>query len=100
MTAAAEVKHVRKSVVYVYLTSRDLLPHVLPVDFIVFFVGVVQQPLCKILPSHGVHSFGELPELHLLDFILEVHHEPERHALLELLRSEVCEGKRGQSKTN
>lgn len=79
--------------VYVYLTSRDPLPHVLPVDFIVFFVGVVQQPLCKILPSHGVHSFGELQELHLLDFILQVLHEPERHTLLELLRSDVCEGK-------
>ena len=62
-----------------YLSCWDPPPHVFPVDVIVFFVGVVKQPLCKVLSPHGVHTFGELQELHLLDFSLQVLHEPEGH---------------------
>lgn len=61
------------------LAGGDPLPHVIPVDVIVFFVGVVQQPLRKVFSPHGVHTFGELQELHLLDLSLQVLHEPEEH---------------------
>lgn len=61
-----------------HLACRNLLPHVLPVGLIVRFVGVVKKPLCKVFSPHGVHTFGELEELHLLDFSLQVLHEPEK----------------------
>lgn len=65
------------------LASWDFLSHVLPVGFIVFFIGIVKKPLCKVFSAHGVHTFGELQELHLLYFSLQVLHEPEEHHLLE-----------------
>ena len=61
---------------HLYLAGRDPLAHVLPVGVVVFFVGVVQQPLSKVLPPHGVHALGELQELHLLHLGLQVLHEP------------------------
>lgn len=73
---------------YLNLASRDPPPHVLPVGFIVFFTGVVKQPLCKVFPSHGVHAFGELQELHLLDLSLKVLHEPEEHE--SFVKQESC----------
>lgn len=57
------------------LACRDP-PQVPPVQMVVFFVGVVQQPGCKVLPPHGVHPSGELQELHLLHLCLQILHEP------------------------
>lgn len=61
-----------------HLARWNFLPHVLPVGLIVRFIGVVKKPLCKVFSPHGVHTFGELEELHLLDFSLQVLHEPEK----------------------
>lgn len=70
-----------------HLPCWDLLPHVLPVGFIVCLVGVVKEPLSKVFPPHGVHTFGELQEFHLLDFSLQVLHEPGKQSDMNQIRT-------------